>query len=109
VVGDLPRHVAWQWRRWCLDPEYLVGALPGARERFAAISSPLTSFSLTDDELMSEANIRSIHGFYSGAERRMVRLSPAELGASRVGHFGFFRAEMEAPLWEAQLLPELAV
>ena len=26
-VGDLPKGVMAQWRRWCLDPEYAVGAV----------------------------------------------------------------------------------
>ncbi|MCK6547325.1 alpha/beta fold hydrolase [Myxococcota bacterium] len=108
MVGDLPRGVVEQWRRWCLDPEYVVGVERDARERFAAVDRPLTSLSFTDDEMMSGANVASLHGFYTGAPRTMRRFTPAELGVARVGHFGFFRPEMEAPLWRAHVSAELA-
>lgn len=72
------------------------------------MTTPITAFSFTDDEMMSAANIESIHGFYTGAERTMRRLSPGDVGVARIGHFGFFRAEMREPLWEGSLLRELA-
>jgi predicted alpha/beta hydrolase len=31
VIGDLPRRAMFQWRRWCLQPDYLLAAHPGAR------------------------------------------------------------------------------
>lgn len=109
MVGDLPRGVIWQWRRWCLDPEYAVGVEgPEVRARFAAVDAPITSFSFTDDEMMSAENTRSIHGFYTGAEVAMRRIDPRELGLSRIGHFGFFRREMRAVLWDALVRAELA-
>lgn len=108
MVGDLPKGVIQQWRRWCLNPEYLVGVEPGMRERYADFAIPVTSISFSDDEMMSKANIASIHGFYSGARRTMLRFHPRELGVEKVGHFGFFRKEMQAPIWDAKVLPELA-
>jgi predicted alpha/beta hydrolase len=109
MVGDLPRGVIEQWRKWCLNPEYAVGA-EGAEVRslFASVDTPLTAFSFTDDEMMSAENVTSIHGFYTGAPKSMRRLTPSELGVRMVGHFGFFRPEMEYPLWRAHLYPELA-
>lgn len=110
IVGDLPRGVIRQWRRWCLDPEYAVGAEgPAVRERFARVAVPLTAISFTDDEMMSAASIESIHGFYTGSSKTMLRLDPRDAGLSRIGHFGWFRAEMREPLWERVLAPELAV
>ncbi|GAA6143203.1 alpha/beta fold hydrolase [Hydrogenophaga sp. 5NK40-0174] len=109
-VGDLPRGVMDQWRRWCLNPEYAVGAEgPGVRAQFAAVTTPITSLSFEDDEMMSARNTASLHGFYLGAPRSMKRISPQESGVRRIGHFGFFRAGSEASLWERYLLPELMV
>lgn len=107
MVGDLPRGVIEQWRRWCLDPDYAVGVEPGAREQFAAVRTPIVSLSFEDDEFMSARNTESIHGFYVNAPRRMKRLAPAEAGLRRIGHFGFFR-EDAGRLWPTLLLPELA-
>jgi predicted alpha/beta hydrolase len=109
MVGDLPRGVIAQWRRWCLDREYAVGAEgPDVRKLFADVETPVTAYSFSDDEMMSAQNIESIHRFFTSAPKKMRRLVPAELGVRRVGHFGFFRPEMEYPLWRAHLAAELA-
>lgn len=106
-VGDLPRGVMEQWRRWCLHRDYAVGVEPEARELFAAVESPLVSLSFTDDELMSARNIESIHSFYENAPRTMRRIDPGELGLGRIGHFGFFRAEHAETLWRPELLARM--
>ncbi len=108
LLGDLPRGAMAQWRRWCLHPEYAVGA-EGERTRalYAAVRTPITSISFTDDEYMSARSIEALHDQYREAPRRMLRFSPAELGVRRVGHLGFFQPGSE-PLWGHLLLPELA-
>lgn len=99
-IGDLPAGVMRQWRRWCLDREYVVGAQgEGARRDYAAVSAPILSLSFTDDEYMSARNIESIHGFYAGAPREMRRLAPRDVGEKRIGHFGFFRRRYAEKLW----------
>lgn len=108
MVGDLPRGVVEQWRRWCLHPEYALGDGEAMRARFAAMTTPITSLSFSDDEMMSEASIAALHRGYTGAAPVLRRFTPRELGVPRVGHFGFFREAMRAPLWERLLLPELA-
>lgn len=108
IVGDLPAGVMKQWRRWCLDPEYAVGVEPGARELYAEMRTPIVSLSFTDDEMMSARNIESMHGFYVNAPRTMKRLGPKDVGAARIGHFGFFRPEFADGLWHRHLLPALA-
>jgi predicted alpha/beta hydrolase len=108
-IGDLPKGVMEQWRRWCLDPEYAIGVEGDAvRAQYAAVRTPIVSLSFSDDEMMSLRNTESIHGFYSGAPRKMKRIAPRDIGARRIGHFGFFRAAYEASLWREHLLPELA-
>ena len=107
-VGDLPLGVMQQWRRWCLDREYAVGAEGDAvRAQYAAVRTPIVSLSFVDDEMMSLANTESIHGFYSSAPRKMQRISPSDVGEPRIGHFGFFRPRFEEKLWRPFLLPEL--
>jgi len=99
-VGDLPRGVMAQWRHWCLHRDYLMrDGGPERRERYARIATPILSLSFTDDEYMSARNTESIHGFYSGAPKIMRRIAPRDVGARRIGHFGFFRRRFEATLW----------
>lgn len=108
MVGDLPRGVMAQWRRWCLDPEYAVGVEGElARRLYEGVRAPIVSFSFTDDDFMSARNTESLHAFYAGAPRTMKRFDPADLGVRRIGHFGFFRPELSESLWRPHLLPEL--
>lgn len=108
-VGDLPKGVIEQWRRWCLDKDYAAGAEgEPMRRRYAAVTTPIVSLSFADDEYMSLANTRALHDLYANAPKRMKRIAPAEIGQRRIGHFGFFRAQQEEALWRAHLLPELA-
>jgi len=107
-IGDLPKGVMAQWRRWCLDREYAIGAEGDAvRAQYAAVRTPIVSLSFSDDEMMSARNTESILGFYSGAPRRAKRIAPQDVGVRRIGHFGFFRSAFEASLWQRHLLPEL--
>jgi len=107
-VGDLPKGVMQQWRRWCLNKDYAVGDGEQVRAKYAAMRTPIVSLSFQDDEMMSARNIESIHGFYVNAPREMKRIAPRDVGARRIGHFGFFRREFSDSLWRAHLLPELA-
>lgn len=98
IIGDVPAGVMRQWRRWCLDPEYLLGVEdPAWRAAYARLSAPILSVSFTDDEYMSARSIESLHGSFTGAARTSRRIAPAEAGG-HVGHFGFFRRRNEA-LW----------
>lgn len=109
IVGDLPAGVMRQWRRWCLDPDYAMGAEGDrARAQYAAVRTPIASLSFHDDEFMSERNTESLLGFYANAPKAVKRLRPEDAGVPRIGHFGFFRAAFEATLWRGLLLPELA-
>ncbi|HHO58646.1 MAG TPA: alpha/beta fold hydrolase [Thiotrichales bacterium] len=106
MVGDLPRGVIEQWRRWCLHPQYMLGVEGDAvKKKFDAIDIPITAISFTDDELMSAKNVASLHSFYSNAPKTMIRLSPQEVGVERIGHFGFFKDCYQQTLWQNIFLP----
>jgi predicted alpha/beta hydrolase len=107
MVGDLPHGVMEQWRSWCLHKDYACGVEPTARGRFAAVKLPINSISFTDDEMMSAANIASLHCAYASAPQSARRVAPADFGVQRIGHFGFFRPELERA-WDALLTPHLA-
>ncbi|HKU13883.1 MAG TPA: alpha/beta fold hydrolase [Steroidobacteraceae bacterium] len=99
-VGDLPRGVMAQWRRWCLNREYVVGVEgESVRQAYAAVRTPMLSLSFTDDEMMSEQGIRSLHGLYRGAPIEYRRIAPRDVGVQRIGHFGFFRPQFAQTLW----------
>ncbi|MDB5931744.1 MAG: alpha/beta fold hydrolase [Polaromonas sp.] len=99
-VGDLPAGVMLQWRKWCLHPEYSVGAEgEGARLRYGRARFPVRALSMSDDELMTWRGTHNLLKLYTGAECSVERITPAELGVGRIGHFGFFRPQFSDSLW----------
>jgi predicted alpha/beta hydrolase len=99
-VGDLPRGVILQWRRWCLDPRYSVGAEgEPVRQRYASVRFPVLALSITDDELMTLRGTHSLVNLYENARREVHRIAPADLSLPRIGHFGAFRPEHETRMW----------
>ena len=99
-VGDLPAGVMLQWRRWCLDPRYSVGAEGAAAEQsYAEVQFPVLALSITDDELMTLRGTHNLINLYTNAPRRVERIAPLEVQARRIGHFGLFREQFRTTLW----------
>ena len=99
-VGDLPAGVMMQWRKWCLNPQYSVGAEgEAARLAYAGAGFPVLALSIADDELMTWRGTQNLINLYTGAERSFERIAPADLGVQRIGHFGFFREQFSQSLW----------
>jgi predicted alpha/beta hydrolase len=111
-VGDLPKGVILQWRKWCLDPQYSVGAEgEQVRRQYASVRFPVLALSIADDELMTLRGTHSLVNLYENARREVHRVAPADLAVRRIGHFGPFRTEHETRMWPrmAQWLSGLGV
>lgn len=98
MLGDLPAGVTRQWRRWCLDEDYLVGVEPGARAAYARARFDVLSLTFADDTMMPLANVERLHAHLHAVRREARRFSPSEAGGP-VGHMGFFRARHRDSLW----------
>ena len=99
VVGDLPTGAMFQWRRWCLTPDYILSGEPGAREAYASADYPVLALTFADDELLLEEGSRMLHDAYlkRTADYRVIHAN--EHGQKRIGHFGFFKPPSQATLW----------
>lgn len=99
-VGDLPAGVVLQWRKWCLNPLYSVGAEgEAARQSYGQVQFPVLALSITDDELMTFRGTQTLVNLYANAPRKVERVAPADVQARRIGHFGFFREQFSQSLW----------
>jgi predicted alpha/beta hydrolase len=103
MVADLPRGVAWQWRRWCLHPEYLLSEGESWRAAFDRVEVPVLGFSFEDDAIITRSAVDNLHGFYRRARVERRHVSPADAGQRRIGHFGFFAQRSREALWEPAL------
>jgi predicted alpha/beta hydrolase len=100
MVGDLPAEAMRQWARWCRHPEFAWGAEPDlVCASLKAARFPVTAFSFTDDEAMTESCTRKLLQAFSHAPSRLIRLMPGEVGLSRIGHLGAFKPEGTEQLW----------
>ncbi|MBL8513171.1 MAG: alpha/beta hydrolase [Betaproteobacteria bacterium] len=99
-VGDLPKHIALAWSRWCRHPEYLLGdAAMREIAGYHEVSAPVLSFSFSDDTYIPKPAIEQLHGWFTGAQVTCRHLTPPEAGAKSVGHFGFFKLGHDHALW----------
>lgn len=103
AIGDLPAGVVRQWRRWCLDPRYVLAEGEGAREGFDRVSAAIRSYSFTDDDMITRAAAQALDRFYRHARVEECHVAPGDVGAKRIGHFGFFAERARATLWPEAL------
>ena len=97
---DLPRGVAVEFARWCRSPDYVVDADGRPlRRHFEGFSRPYRFIGFTDDPIAPAPAVDALLAMYATADKRLDRYSPAQLGMTEVGHFGFFRESGRARLW----------
>lgn len=96
---DLPRGVARDWARWCLDPAFLFGVVPPERRRYDRLTGPLTCVAFTDDRYAPPVTAEKLFAAYAAADGVHETVAPADVGLERIGHFGAFRPAAAAALW----------
>lgn len=98
---DMPGPAFLEWRGWCLTPEFLFGD-PTLREtaNFARLRAPLRCAQIEDDPWGTPAAVGHMAAHFSGSvDRSIWKVRLADAPASKIGHFGFFRAEFNDTLW----------
>ena len=102
---DVPPGVAREWAAWGRERDYVWSfARPRGGLAFATLAAPVVSYAFTDDPFAPPRAVEALAAFYSAARAQVRLVRPADVGASAIGHFGFFRARFEPTLWrEASL------
>jgi predicted alpha/beta hydrolase len=101
MVGDMPAPAMRQWRRWCRHPEFAWGAEPDrVCTSLDAARFPVTAFSFTDDEAMTERCTQKLLAALRHAPSRLIRVGPGDVGLTRIGHLGAFKPGGTDRLWQ---------
>ena len=102
---DMPEPAFQEWRRWCLDPDFLFGdATLAERDNVAGFGAPLRFLRFTDDPWGTAASVGDMAERFTGSRaREVISVAPADVGAGRIGHMGFFRPEFRQTLWRPHL------
>ncbi len=97
---DLPKGVFEQWRGWVMRERYLLDdpAL-AARENFPKFKGRLRAISMTDDTWATRPAVELLCSAFTSITPEIIAISPTDVGAKAVGHFGFFRSDHRDTLW----------
>jgi predicted alpha/beta hydrolase len=97
---DLPKGVFQQWVGWVMSPRYMFTdpALPGL-SNFEKYRGAMRAIYLSDDPWATRPAVELLCSGFSAIAPDIVEVAPADVGARKIGHFGFFRPEHRDTLW----------
>jgi predicted alpha/beta hydrolase len=100
IGEDLPKGVFLEWAGWCMNPRYLFDdpALE-TRKNFPNYHGAMRAIGLADDKWAPPKAVELLLEGYTGTKPEHVTINPRDVGAQKIGHFGFFRAEQRDMLW----------
>lgn len=97
---DLPKDVFLQWVKWVMSPRYLFddSRLSGL-QNFPNYKGAMRALCISDDPWATRPAIELLCSGYTSTKPEILTITPADVGVTKVGHFGFFRAEHRDTLW----------
>lgn len=100
IGEDLPRDVFLEWTGWVMKPRYFFDdATLTALENFPRYRGALRAICLTDDPWATAPAVDLLCSGFTGTTPERVDIRPADIGAAKIGHFGFFRPAHRDTLW----------
>lgn len=100
-TANLPAGIARSWARWGRSRNYVCDAWGRPfRPHNEEVAFPIRWLSFTDDPIAPYGAVEALQSYYPGAAIERRHLSPGDLGADSVGHFGFFRKSMARAAWD---------
>jgi len=99
---DMPRGVMLEWARWCRSDDFLFDdPTLKSRENFEKFKAPLRALQFSDDIWGTRRAVEHITDRFENAPgAHLVSISPKDIGATYIGHMGFFRERFSDSLWE---------
>lgn len=101
-LGDgLPEGVFREWAGWCMNPGYLFDdETLASRANYPNYKGALRAVGLADDSWAKPRAISRLLEGYTGTTPEHLTVAPRDIGAAKIGHFNFFRAEFRDTLWK---------
>jgi predicted alpha/beta hydrolase len=97
---DLPKGVFEQWVRWVMSERYLFDDKElKALSNFANYKGPLRALCFSDDPLARRPAVELLCSGFTSTQAEILTATPADVGATAIGHLGFFRSEHRDTLW----------
>ena len=97
---DMPGASMLEWSRWSRLPRYFFDdPTMGAEARAARVTTPVLAIGFSDDLWATPEQIDAIADQLTSAEVERRTIDPGSVGASAIGHMGFFRRTNRDALW----------
>jgi predicted alpha/beta hydrolase len=97
---DLPKGVFLQWVGWVTSERYMFDD-PNlkALENFPHYRGALRALCISDDPWATRPAVELLCSGFTSIQPDIQTITPADAGAVRIGHFGFFKPEHRDTLW----------
>jgi predicted alpha/beta hydrolase len=97
---DLPKGVFLQWVGWVMSERYMFDD-PNlkALENFPHYRGALRALCISDDPWATRPAVELLCSGFTSIQPDILTITPADAGAARIGHFGFFKPEHRDTLW----------
>jgi predicted alpha/beta hydrolase len=102
LAEDLPKDVFLQWAGWVMNDGYLFDdPTLQAVENFRHYRGILRALCFSDDAWATLPAVELLCSGFVAATPEILTIAPVHVGATRIGHFGFFRAAHRHTLWRS--------
>jgi len=100
IGEDLPKGVYLQWTDWVNKPRYLFDdkSLTGLAN-FAQYKGAIRALCFSDDDWATRPAVELLCSGFTSTQPQIMTVAPGDVGAGKLGHFGFFRADHRDTLW----------
>ncbi len=105
-LEDLPPRIAFDWafRRREMEAAHPSAYRTALLNGFERTTAEILAIVVSDDELGTLPAIERTLHYYWGAAHSVVHLTPTDLNARAIGHFGLFHSRHERSFWGPSLL-----
>jgi predicted alpha/beta hydrolase len=97
---DLPKGVFEEWVSWVMSKRYLFDdPRLGGLKNFQQFNGAMRALCFSDDPWATRPAVELLCSGFVSAKPEILTITPADVGATKIGHFGFFRPEHRGTLW----------
>jgi predicted alpha/beta hydrolase len=101
---NYPKYPSLQWRKWCLNKEYLKMELnDNQANNFNLYKGKISSLWFTDDPVANDITAPKLVAIYKNANTSLIKLAPSDCNAVKIGHSGFLSRKFKDTLWRTIL------
>jgi predicted alpha/beta hydrolase len=97
---DLPKGVFEEWVSWVMSQRYFFDdPRLKALQNFPQFNGAMRALCFSDDPWATRPAVELLCSGFVSTRPEILTITPADAGATRIGHFGFFRPEHRDTLW----------